>query len=50
VPVRWRHVDDTRVRVLRDVIRSFAELLALRRLLRREPARAPDRGPGGNPG
>lgn len=37
VPVTWRHVDDTRVRVLRDVIRSFAELLALRRRLGRAP-------------
>jgi len=40
VPVTWRHVDDTRVRVLRDVIRSFAELLALRRRLGRAPRKA----------
>lgn len=39
VPVRWKHVDDTRVRVLRDVIRSFSELLALRRRLARKPGR-----------
>lgn len=42
VPVTWRHVDDTRVRVLRDVIRSFSELLALRRRLGPAPKRAPD--------
>ncbi len=35
VPVRWHHVDDTRVRVLRDVIGSFMELLAIRRRLGR---------------
>lgn len=35
LPVRWKHVDDTRVRVLRDVIRSVAELWALRRRLKR---------------
>jgi glycosyltransferase involved in cell wall biosynthesis len=43
VPVTWRHVDDTRVRVLRDVIRSFSELLALRRRLGRAPRQAPGR-------
>jgi len=42
LPVRWRHVDDTRVRVFRDVVRSFAELLALRKRLGRAPRRAPD--------
>ncbi|HYN64893.1 MAG TPA: glycosyltransferase, partial [Candidatus Limnocylindrales bacterium] len=36
IPVRWSHVDDTRVRVLRDVLRSFAELWALRRRLKRQ--------------
>jgi len=35
LPVVWRHVDDTRVRVARDVLRSFRELLAIRRRLRR---------------
>ena len=43
VPVTWRHVDDTRVRVLRDVIRSFMELLALRRRLGRAPRQAQGR-------
>ena len=48
LPVRWKHVDDTRVRVLRDVIRSFGELLALRRRLRRPaaPRGAPPPGRG----
>jgi len=40
VPVRWSHVDDTRVRVLRDVVNSFLELLAIRRRLGRMPRRA----------
>jgi len=29
IPVRWRHVDDTRVRIARDVLRSFRELLSI---------------------
>ena len=37
IPVRWTHVDDTRVRVLRDVLSSFRELLAIRRRLGRRP-------------
>lgn len=37
VPVRWHHEPDTRVRVLRDVISSFRELLAIRRRLGRRP-------------
>ena len=37
IAVRWKHVDDTRVRVLRDVITSFLELLAIRRRLSRVP-------------
>ncbi|HZJ71739.1 MAG TPA: glycosyltransferase [Planctomycetota bacterium] len=45
VPVTWRHVDDTRVRVLRDVIRSFSELLALRRRLGPAPKQARNRPP-----
>ncbi len=36
VPVRWHHVDDTQVRVLRDVVRSFLELLSIRRRLGRQ--------------
>jgi len=35
IPVRWHHVDDTRVRIARDVIRSFLELLSIRRRLGR---------------
>ena len=35
IPVHWHHVDDTRVRVLRDVVGSFLELLAIRRRLGR---------------
>jgi dolichyl-phosphate beta-glucosyltransferase len=31
IPVRWSHVDGTRVRLVRDVVRSFVELLAIRR-------------------
>ena len=38
VPVTWRHVADTRVRVLRDVVRSFTELLSIRRRLGRKRA------------
>jgi dolichyl-phosphate beta-glucosyltransferase len=34
IPVRWHHVEDTRVRVFRDVVRSFTELLSIRRRLR----------------
>lgn len=45
VPVTWRHVDDTRVRLLRDVIRSFSELLALRQRLGRAPRQARGRQP-----
>lgn len=41
LPVRWHHDDDTRVRVARDVIRSFLELLAIRRRLGRIPAQSP---------
>lgn len=37
VPVRWHHEPDTRVRVLRDVITSFVEVLAIRRRLGRRP-------------
>lgn len=37
IPVRWHHVDDTRVRVVRDVIRSWMELLSIRRRLGRFP-------------
>lgn len=35
IPVTWRHVDDTRVRIARDVLRSFAELLSIWRRLGR---------------
>ena len=38
IPVRWHHVEDTRVRVFRDVVRSFTELLAIRRRLGRNRA------------
>lgn len=38
IPVRWHHVEDTRVRVFRDVVRSFTELLSIRRRLGRKPA------------
>jgi dolichyl-phosphate beta-glucosyltransferase len=41
IPVTWRHVDDTRVRVVRDVVRSFMELLSIRRRLGRNPKRRP---------
>jgi dolichyl-phosphate beta-glucosyltransferase len=41
IPVTWRHVDDTRVRVARDVVRSFRELLSIRRRLGRKPQRRP---------
>ncbi|GJM22341.1 MAG: glycosyl transferase [Planctomycetota bacterium] len=37
VPVRWHNDPDTRVRVLRDVISSFRELIAIRRRLGRRP-------------
>jgi dolichyl-phosphate beta-glucosyltransferase len=37
IPIRWRHEEDTRVRVLRDVVTSFLELLAIRRRLRSLP-------------
>lgn len=36
IPIRWKHVSDTRVRLTRDVIGSFVELLAIRRRLRAE--------------
>jgi len=39
VPVVWHHVEDTRVRVARDVVQSFVELLAIRRKLGRVPRR-----------
>ncbi|MBM3985131.1 MAG: glycosyltransferase, partial [Planctomycetes bacterium] len=40
VPVTWRHVDDTRVRIARDVLRSLLELLSIwRRLGRNRGAR-----------
>jgi dolichyl-phosphate beta-glucosyltransferase len=35
IPVRWHHVDDTRVRIARDVVRSFLELMSIRRRLGR---------------
>jgi dolichyl-phosphate beta-glucosyltransferase len=35
IPVTWRHVDDTRVRIARDVLRSFKELLSIWRRLGR---------------
>jgi dolichyl-phosphate beta-glucosyltransferase len=41
VPVHWHHVDDTRVRVGRDVIGSFVELLAIRRRVKRLPRNDP---------
>ena len=41
IPVRWHHVDDTRVRVARDVIRSFWELMAIRRRLGRIRSQSP---------
>jgi dolichyl-phosphate beta-glucosyltransferase len=37
IPVTWRHVDDTRVRIARDVLRSFKELLSIWRRLGRNP-------------
>lgn len=37
IPVRWHDEADTRVKVLRDVISSFRELLAIRRRLGRTP-------------
>jgi len=37
IPVTWRHVDDTRVRIARDVLRSFTELLSIWRRLGRNP-------------
>ena len=41
IPVRWHHEADTRVRVLRDVISSFRELVAIRRRLGRTPPHGP---------
>lgn len=35
IPVRWSHVDDTRVRLVKDTIRSFVELLRIRARLGR---------------
>ncbi len=35
IPVTWRDVDDSRVRLARDVVRSFMELLSIRRRLGR---------------
>lgn len=37
VPVVWHHVEDTQVRVARDVVQSFAELIAIRRKLGKVP-------------
>jgi dolichyl-phosphate beta-glucosyltransferase len=37
VPVVWHHVEDTRVRVARDVVQSFVELFAIRRKLGKVP-------------
>ncbi len=37
VPVRWHHEEDTRVKVLRDVLQSFIELVDIRRRLGRVP-------------
>ena len=37
IPVHWHDEADTRVKVLRDVISSFRELLAIRRRLGRTP-------------
>lgn len=36
IPISWKHVSDTRVRLARDVIGSFVELLGIRRRLRAE--------------
>jgi len=36
IPIRWKHVSDTRVRLTRDVLGSFLELLSIRRRLRSE--------------
>ncbi len=33
IPVRWRNEADTRVRVARDIVRSLAELISIRRRL-----------------
>lgn len=41
IPVRWHHVDDTRVRIARDVLRSFAELLSIWRRLGRNRGSRP---------
>jgi dolichyl-phosphate beta-glucosyltransferase len=35
IPVTWHDVEDTRVRLARDVVRSFMELLSIRRRLGR---------------
>ncbi|RKY20289.1 MAG: glycosyltransferase family 2 protein [Planctomycetota bacterium] len=40
IPIRWSDVDDTRVRLLKDTVGSFLELLSIRRRLGRE---RPDR-------
>lgn len=37
IPVRWSHVDATNVRVLRDIVTSFWEVLVIRRRLGRRP-------------
>ncbi len=39
VPVVWHHVEDTRVRVARDIVQSLVELCAIRRKLGRAPKR-----------
>lgn len=41
VPVRWRHVSDTRVRLARDVLGSFLELISIRRRLGPRPPHRP---------
>jgi dolichyl-phosphate beta-glucosyltransferase len=41
IPIRWKHVSDTRVRLTRDVVGSFVELIGIRRRLRAE--RSPKR-------
>jgi dolichyl-phosphate beta-glucosyltransferase len=41
IPVRWRHVDDTRVKIARDVLRSFRELLSIWRRVGRNRGSRP---------
>jgi dolichyl-phosphate beta-glucosyltransferase len=40
IPVRWSNVDGTRVRLVRDVIRSFVELVGIRRRVGKPRKRA----------